>query len=65
MMNKACPCIECAERSEICHAQCERYHDWAKKLRAAKCAARDKNSGVRDANVRVIDACIKYRRKAL
>lgn len=62
-MSKTCPCIECAERSEICHAQCEKYHDWAKKLRAAKHASREKNGGAWDANNRIIDSCIRHRKR--
>lgn len=32
IMNKA-PCYTCTRRSEICHAQCVAYHEWAANLK--------------------------------
>lgn len=37
---KNAPCYECQERSEICHAQCTRYHDWVLEVKSERDAAR-------------------------
>ena len=34
------PCYRCTERSQICHAQCERYHAWVAERKRINAAAR-------------------------
>lgn len=34
------PCYTCPRHSEICHAQCVAYHEWAQKVRKERAAAR-------------------------
>ena len=40
-----CPCMNCAERHEACHSECEKYAAYREKIDAIK-AARDKERGV-------------------
>lgn len=62
MLRVDCPCIECQHRSEICHAQCVAYHEWATKLREQRHKAYQNASGKREAKARQIDACIAHRK---
>lgn len=39
-MGHNAPCYTCTRHSEICHAQCQEYHEWAQALRQGKAAQR-------------------------
>ena len=32
-MSNFSPCYECSDRSQFCHAECERYKEWKEKIK--------------------------------
>ena len=43
------PCYGCADRSPVCHAECERYREWKAAYEADK-ASKGRSAGEREAD---------------
>ena len=52
-----CPCRGCADRRELCHAECERYGAW----KAYREAGRKKKRDVKEADSTLIESNIQRR----
>lgn len=62
-MRRVSPCLDCPKRSQICHAQCVEYNDWAKVRHAKRSGAYAQRQLTMDAEMRLIDSRIAKRRR--
>ena len=56
------PCYKCLERHIVCHAKCEKYKDWAKKLEDDKRKVMNERNAELDVIGHIVDT-IKSNKK--
>lgn len=63
MCGRTPPCHKCPQRSEVCHADCVAYREWADTRRAQREARWQRSQGGRQADNMLMDSRIKLKKR--